>query len=109
MPDRLPFAITNQAMIRHIVFLKFKPEISAAERASVLNELRALPDKIDVIRSYEVGEDIMRLPRSWDAALIGSYDDLAALEAYTRHDDHLEVALKLREMCDAIGSVDYEV
>lgn len=95
-------------MIRHIVFFKFRPEVSATERRSVLDELRALPDKIDVIRSYEVGEDILHSPRAWDAALIGTYDDLQALETYSRHDDHLEVALKLKDLCDAIGSVDYE-
>lgn len=96
-------------MIRHIVFFKFKPEVSAAQRSSVLDELRSLPDKIDVIRSYEVGEDILKKPRSWDAALIGTYDDLQALEAYSRHDDHLEVALKLKDLCDEIGSVDCEI
>lgn len=95
-------------MIRHIVFFKFKPEAGPSERASALDGLRALPDKIDVIRSYEVGEDILNLPRSWDAALIATYDDLAALDVYTRHDDHVAVVMKLRELCDAVGSVDYE-
>ena len=96
-------------MIKHIVFFKFRPEASAAKRRSVLDELRSLPDKIDVIRSYEVGEDILQKPRSWDAVLIGTYDDLNALETYSRHDDHVEVALKLKDICDEIGSVDYEV
>jgi hypothetical protein len=95
-------------MIRHVVFFKFKPEVSTAERRTVLDELRALPDKIDVIRSYEVGEDILQSTRSWDAVLISTYDDLQALESYSRHDDHLGVAVKLTHMCDAIGSVDYE-
>jgi hypothetical protein len=90
------------------VFFKFKPEAGARERAEVLNDLRALPDKIDVIRSYEVGEDILKLPRSWDAALIATYDDLAALDVYTRHDDHVAVVMKIREISDAVGSVDYE-
>jgi stress responsive alpha/beta barrel protein len=95
-------------MIRHVVFFKFKAEIGPAERQAALKALRALPDKIDVIRSFEVGEDIMHLPRSWDMVLVAKYDDLQALETYTRHDDHVEVVLKLREICDAVGSVDYE-
>jgi hypothetical protein len=95
-------------MIRHVVFFKFRPEVSAANRTAVLNQLRALPDKIDVIRSFEVGEDIMYLARSWDAVLIATYDDLQALDIYTRHDDHVEVVLKLREICDDVGSVDFE-
>jgi Stress responsive A/B Barrel Domain len=95
-------------MIRHVVFFKFKPEVSSANRTAVLNQLRALPDKIDVIRSFEVGEDVLHSARSWDAVLIATYDDLQALDIYTRHDDHVEVVLKLREICDAVGSVDFE-
>lgn len=95
-------------MIRHVVFFKFKPEASAADIPAVLDQLRALPDKIDVIRSFEVGEDVLHSPRSWDAVLIATYDDLQALDIYTRHDDHVDVALKLREISDAVGSVDFE-
>jgi hypothetical protein len=43
-------------MIKHVVFFKFKPEASASQRKEVIEQLRALPDKIDVIRSFEVGE-----------------------------------------------------
>jgi len=95
-------------MIRHVVFFKFKPETGASERKSVLDDLRALPGKIDVIRSFEVGEDIVHSARAWDVVEIATYDDLEALETYSRHDDHIEVVLKLREICDAVGSVDYE-
>jgi hypothetical protein len=95
-------------MIKHVVFFKFKPEVSADQRRSILDQLRALPDKIDVIRSFEIGEDIMRSPRAWDAVEIATYDDLGALETYTRHEDHVELVMKLKEICDAIGSVDYE-
>jgi len=95
-------------MIKHVVFFKFRPETSQAERKSALDELRALPDKIDMIREFEVGEDILRSPRSWDAVLVATYDDLGALEKYARHDDHLPVVMKLQRLCDQIGSVDYE-
>jgi hypothetical protein len=95
-------------MIRHVVFFKFKPESSRDERREALDQLRALPDKIEVIRSFEVGEDLLGSRRSWDAALIATYDDLTGLEIYQRHDDHVSVALKLQQLCDAIGSVDYE-
>ena len=50
----------------------------------------------------------MHSARAWDVVEIATYDDLEALEIYTRHDDHVEVVLKLREICEAVGSVDYE-
>jgi hypothetical protein len=95
-------------MIRHVVFFKFKPETGRDERGEALDQLRALPDKIEVIRSLEVGEDLLGSRRSWDAVLIATYDDLSALEIYQRHDDHVPLVLKLQQLCDAIGSVDYE-
>lgn len=95
-------------MIKHVVFVKFRPETSDGERKAALRELRALPDKIDVIREFEVGEDILRTARAWDAVLIATFDDLESLQKYSRHDDHLPVVMKLQGICDSIGSVDYE-
>lgn len=87
---------------------KFKPEVEAGERRRVLDELRALAGKVDVIRAFEVGEDVLRSPRSWDAVLVSSFDDLEKLEQYQRHDDHMAVAIKLRDISNAIATVDYE-
>lgn len=96
-------------MIKHVVFFKFRPETSERERKEALDELRALPDKIDEIRDFEVGEEILHSARAWDAALIATFDDLEALQKYQRHDDHLPVVMRLQTLCDSIGSVDYEL
>jgi hypothetical protein len=95
-------------MIRHVVFFKWRQESSDGKRKEVIEELRALPDKIDVIREFEVGEDVLRTARAWDAAIVATFDDLEALEKYQRHDDHLAVVTKLQAVRDEIGSVDYE-
>jgi len=95
-------------MIKHVVFFKFRPEAAAEARRDVVDQLRKLPEKIDLIRSWEIGEDIMHSARAWDVVEIATFDDLGALETYTRHDDHVELVLKLREICEAVGSVDFE-
>ena len=94
-------------MIKHVVFFKFKPGIGAAEREAGIAGLRGLPDKIDLIRTFEVGEDVLRLPRSWDLVLVATYDDLDALQTYATHPDHVQVVELLKGLCDAIGSVDF--
>lgn len=96
-------------MIKHIVFLKFKPEASAEQRREVIEELRALPAQINVIREYEVGEDVLRSARSWDAALIGTYDSLDALKTYNDHPAHVAVVQKIRAISDGAAAVDFEV
>lgn len=95
-------------MIKHIVMFKFKSEADGNECKKVLADLRKLPDKIDVIREYEVGEDVLRSPRSWDAVVVSTFDDLETLQIYARHDDHVEVALRIQALVDQVAAVDYE-
>jgi len=95
-------------MIRHIVFFKFKPDATAEQIRDVIAQLRALPEKIDVIRHYEVGQDVLRLARSWDAALVGTYDSIEALKVYDEHPAHKQVVARIREISESIASVDFE-
>lgn len=95
-------------MIKHIVFLKFKPEVGARQRQEIIEELRALPKQIDVIREYEVGEDVLRSARSWDAAVVGTYDSLEALKTYSDHPAHVAVVQKIRAISEGAASVDFE-
>jgi hypothetical protein len=96
-------------MIRHVVFFKFKADADETERAHALAELRKLPDKIDLIRSFELGSDILRSPRSWDAVLIATYDDRRSLQQYAQHPAHLPVVELMKSVSEAIGSVDFEI
>ena len=95
-------------MIKHIVFLKFTPETSVQQRQEIIEELRALPKQIDVIREYEVGADVLKAPRSWDVALIGTYDSLEALKTYNDHPAHVAVVQKIRAISEGAASVDFE-
>ena len=95
-------------MIKHVVFFKFKPETSRADRDAAKAALGGLPAKIDLVRTFELGEDILRSPRSWDLVLIATYDNLEALQQYSDHAEHVPVAGFLRSLCETVGSVDYE-
>jgi hypothetical protein len=96
-------------VIKHIVFFRFKPEVAAAEREELLSMLRALPGKIPEVVSLEVGVDVVRSPRSFDAALVSTFADLRALDVYAKHPDHQPVLALAREMCEQVAAVDYEV
>lgn len=91
------------------MFFKFKKEVLKEQIKEALDGLRALPAKIDVIRTYEVGENMVDSPRAWDAVLIGVYDDLEALDVYAKHPEHVTAAGRFKDICEAVGSVDYEV
>ena len=96
-------------MIRHIVFFRFKPETTAEEQEQFVGMLQALPGKIAEIIDFEVGRDVVRAERSFDLALVATYADLAALDRYAKHEDHLPVIARARELCAQVAAVDYEV
>lgn len=95
-------------MIRHIVIFKFKTEVPAGDRQAFLEMLRGLPEQIAEIKSFEAGFDVVRAARSFDLALVTSFDDLAALERYAKHEHHLPVVERAKVICEQIAAVDFE-
>ena len=96
-------------MIRHVVFFKFKPEVSPADRADLVARLRALPERVPGILQPEVGEDLVRSPRSYDVALVFGFEDRAAMDRYQVHPNHVPVVERARRLCESIIAVDYEL
>jgi len=94
-------------MLIHIVCFKYKSEVGAATRAEHCERLRALAD-IDGIVALKVGEDVVRSPRSYDAGLIITFRDRAALDAYAKHPRHIPVAQFGVANSESIVSVDFE-
>ena len=94
-------------MLTHIVCWKYKAETSEAERAEHVRKLRALPDVIPNILSFTVGRDILHLERSFDTGLVAVYQDRAALDFYTDHPDHQEVAAMGKQIVEKVVSVDF--
>jgi hypothetical protein len=96
-------------MLKHIVFMKFKETVSEAEIADLEKSLGALPASIPEIKAYEFGKDILRTERSYDFGLVSAFDDVEAMKRYQVHPDHQMVIGKVRNMCDSILAVDFEL
>jgi len=90
-----------------MVCWKYKAETSEEERAEHVRKLKALPDVIPNILSFNVGRDIMHLERSFDTGLVAVYPDRAALDFYTDHPDHQEVAAMGKRIAERVVSVDF--
>ncbi len=67
----------------------------------------ALVGVIPEIIDLKVGEDILHLERSFDTGLVSIFADREALDRYTVHKDHQEVAALGREIADSVVSVDF--
>jgi len=94
-------------MLTHIVCWRYKPETSAEQRAEHIAKLKNLPNVIPNITSFNIGADILHLERSFDTGLVAVYPDRAALEAYTVHPEHQEVANLGKRIAEKVVSVDF--
>lgn len=94
-------------MLVHLVCWKYKPEISAAVRNEHIKRLDALRDHIPEVLKLIAGADVLGLERSFDTGLAAYFRDRAALDAYTNHPEHLEVAEMGRKIAERVVSVDF--
>ncbi len=77
-------------------------------RGEHVARLRGLARFIPEILSLSVGADVLRLARSYDTGLVATFPDRAALDAYTNHPEHLQVAAMGRDISEHVVSVDFE-
>ncbi len=94
-------------MLTHIVCWKYKAETTQKQRAEHIAKLRNLPNVIPDILSFNVGSDVLHLERSFDTGLIATYANREALDFYTKHEVHQEVAKMGKEIAEKIVSVDF--
>lgn len=94
-------------MITHVVLFKLKDRSPEAVE-KVADALRGLEGSVPVIRSLEVGVDVLRSARSYDVSLTARFDSLADLEAYQVHPEHVKVAEYIATVRDSAAVVDYE-
>lgn len=95
-------------MIKHLVLFRFKAETSEADRQAFREMLDGLPAKIPQIGEFETGFDVVRSARAFDLALVATYQNLADLDIYAKHEHHLPVVARSKEICEQVVSVDYE-
>ena len=95
-------------MLKHVVFMKFKPAVTASDIDQLEQALGGLPALISEIREFVFGQDILRTERSWDFGLVSTFENEEAMNRYQVNPDHQIVAQKVRAMCDSIVVVDFE-
>ncbi|MGZ5209092.1 MAG: Dabb family protein [Sulfuricurvum sp.] len=94
-------------MLVHIVMFEFKEENKEANLIWVKEMLKALPSKIESLKSMEVGIDMSRSERSFDMVLVSKFDDQTGLSEYAIHPAHLEVVNIIKEVTSLSKVVDY--
>ncbi|MGO1162100.1 Dabb family protein [Brucella pseudogrignonensis] len=93
-------------MLRHIVLVKFRSEVLAAEIDAALDQVAALREKIDGIVGISAGANISpeALEKGFRHGFVVDFTDEAARDAYLTHPDHVVVGGKLVELAE--GGID---
>lgn len=94
-------------MIKHIVLFKLK-DASPENIEVTANILRGLEGKVEQLRSIEVGVDVIKSQRSYDIALITTFDSLEDLEGYQVHPEHKKVIEHMNVVRESSVAVDFE-
>lgn len=97
-------------MIRHVVLITLKEDRPPDAVRNIIAALRGLPEHIEEILDYEVGEDVIGGENRPQIGLIGDFDDIDALNRYRKHPEHMKVVdMLIKPHLADIKAVDYEV
>lgn len=99
-------------MLKHIVMWKFKDEAEGHSKAEncvlVKKQLEALPALIPVIRSLEVGINVVPATMAWDMVLVTEFASKEDLDLYAMHPEHVKVSEYVGKVRTDRAVVDYE-
>ena len=94
-------------MIRHIVLFKIKREFQG-ELPQLVENFCAMKGRIEGLVDLESGVDVLHSGRSYDLALICTFQDRAAFDAYQTHPVHMPVKKRMHEVREASVACDFE-
>lgn len=85
-------------MFHHIAMFRFGRGVADSDVARIRKDLLALPEKVAVIRRYQVGRDAGVSDGNWDFAVVAAFDDEAGYQEYRDHPDHVVIVQRIREL-----------
>lgn len=85
-------------MIRHVVMLRFRPEVSDETKAGLYRDLAALKAHLPGMMSFVAGPNVSIEPEvmhGWRDAFVVDFADRAARDAYVADPAHRAVGARL--------------
>lgn len=96
-------------MVEHLVFFKFKPEVTLDQRKKIAGALVALKGVVPGITDITCGENFTARGLGHQLGLFVRLENKAALETYANHPAHREVAeTMIKPFTENIMAIDYE-
>ena len=103
-------------MVAHIVLMKPRADLSAADRQALIAAFDRAVREIPTVRNVRVGRRIthgagyeLRVPDAADYVVVIDFDDLDGLRRYLRHPAHEELGARFGESLSSALVYDFEV
>ncbi len=100
-------------MVKHIVMFKLKAEFQGKTAAENAKEAQGRAKKLEsLIPALEKMEVVCNSPAAdgsnYELALICDFKDMAGLDAYQKHPEHVEFGKYITPMRESRACIDYE-
>lgn len=97
--------------IKHIVMLKFLPEVASTERGRIAEAFAELAGAVEGITGFDQGSDVSTEDRAqgYNHVATVTFRDSAARDAYLPHPAHKAFVAKLHPLVQDILVFDYAV
>lgn len=103
-------------MVWHLVLMKPRPDLSAAERRDLLDAFDCACREIPTVRDVRVGQRVTHgagyetaAPDTADYVVLLAFDDLAGLQTYLRHPAHEPLGARFNQSLSSALVYDFEV
>ena len=95
-------------MLKHVVLYRIK-EDHKNEIPLLVKNFYSMKGKIEGLLDLESGSDILGSARSYDLALVTTFESMDAFRAYQVHPVHLPVKAKMHEVVETSVSCDFDL
>jgi hypothetical protein len=99
-------------VVTHVVMWRLKDEAMGFKRPELRKEIKArlesLVGKIPEIRSFQVGLNLAESDTASEVVLVSAFDDMASLDRYAKHPEHLKVVEFVKAVVSERRVVDFE-
>jgi len=103
-------------MLFHVVLFRPRPDLTTADRASLVEALESALQRIPSIRKFHVGRRVTHgagyealMPVSLDYAAVVEFDDLAGLKEYLEHPAHQALGSHFMSSLESSAIFDYQM
>ena len=93
-------------VIRHIVMFRIKDEYKD-EIPQLVENFRGMKGRIEGMLDLEAGQDVLHSERSYDLALITTFDSMESFQAYQTHPVHMPVRKRMHEVREGSVACDF--